>query len=47
MFFGGADAAKENGLMDLESSDAGSQSKMVKIVFRVPPLGPEDLLYMN
>lgn len=44
MFFGGGDAANEKGVIDLDSSDIEKPSKMVRIVFMVPPLGPEDLL---
>jgi hypothetical protein len=43
-FFGGGDATNENGVIDLDSSDMGNASMMVRIVLRVPPLGPEDLL---
>jgi hypothetical protein len=38
---GGVDAAREKGFMDFISSDDGSQSKMLRTVLRVPPLGPE------
>jgi hypothetical protein len=43
MFFGG-DATNEKGVIALDSSDTENPSKMVRIVFMVPPLGPEDLL---
>lgn len=43
MVFGGAEAARAKGVIDFISSDVGSQSKIVRTVFRVPPLGPEDL----
>jgi hypothetical protein len=43
MAFGGAEAARAKGVIDFVSSDVGSQSKIERIVSRVPPLGPEDL----
>jgi hypothetical protein len=41
---GGAEAARENGLADLSSWEIGSESNVPRIVARVPPLGPDDLL---
>jgi hypothetical protein len=40
-FLGGAEAAKAKGSVDLRMSDKERESKIVRIVFRVPPLGPE------
>jgi hypothetical protein len=40
-FFGGAEAAKAKGSVDLRMSEKESESKIVSTVFRVPPLGPE------
>lgn len=40
---GGVDAASEKGLVDFISSEAGSQSKILRIVLKVPPLAPEVL----
>ena len=44
MSFGGGDAARAKGVIDFVSSEDGSQSKMLMIVLRVPPLAPEDLI---
>jgi hypothetical protein len=40
----GPEPVSEKGPVDLRSSEIGSQSKMLRMVSRVPPLAPEDLL---
>jgi hypothetical protein len=43
MSLGDGPAASEKGPVNLRSLEVGSQSKMLMIVLRVPPLAPEDL----
>lgn len=40
-FFGGVEAASENGLVDLMRSEMERLSKVLRMVARVPPLAPE------
>jgi hypothetical protein len=41
IFLGGAEAAKTKGSVDLRRSEKERESKIVSMVFSVPPLGPE------